>query len=167
MQNSHIKPDYRIAPLHQRGAALIISLIFLLLMTLIGVTSMQTTTLQERMAGNARDRNLALQSAEAGLRQGETWLVGSTTNQATAELATPLADPAAWDGSAPHGTASGYTPALASEPVFYVEPPTQVIYGVTTTSRPTTENFYPVTAYAEGGADTTVVLLQTMVKVIK
>lgn len=165
MQNSHIKPDYRIAPLYQSGAALIISLIFLLLMTLIGVTSMQTTTLQERMAGNARDRNLALQSAEAGLRQAETWLVGSAANQATAELATPLANPAAWDGSAPHGTASGYTPALASEPVFYVEPPTQVIYGVTATSQ-TVEDFYPVTAHAEGGADTTVVILQTMVKVI-
>ena len=166
MQNFHTNLDFRITPLHQRGAALIISLIFLLLMTLIGVTSMQTTTLQERMAGNARDRNLALQSAEAGLRQAETWLVGSAANQATAELATPLADPAAWDGSAPHGTVAGYTPALAIDPAYYVEPPTQVIYGVTATSQ-TVENFYPATAYAEGGADTTVVVLQTMVKVIK
>lgn len=146
----------------QGGAALIISLIFLLLMTLIGVTSMQSTTLQERMAGNTRDRNLALQAAEAALRQGETWL-GIAGSQNTADTAAELANPAAWDGSSPHGSAAGYTPALASNPVFYVGPSTQVVYGISSSST-TTEDFYPVTAYAEGGAETTVVVLQSMFK---
>lgn len=155
-------PDLHGTPTRQGGAALIISLIFLLLMTLIGVTSMQTTTLQERMAGNSRDRNLALQAAEAGLRQGELWL-GTAANRNTADIATALSAPATWDGSAPHGTAPGFTPALASNPVFYVGPPTQAIYGISSSSM-TTEDFYPVTAYAEGGADTTVVILQSMFK---
>ena len=147
---------------NQGGAALIVSLIFLLLMTLIGVTSMQSTTLQERMAGNTRDRNLALQAAEAALRQGETWL-GTAANQNTADTATELADAADWDGSSPHGSAAGYTPALASNPVFYVGPSTQVVYGQSSSSI-TVEDFYPVTAYAEGGAETTVVILQSMFK---
>ena len=55
----------------QRGVVLVISLIMLLLMTLIGVTAMQTVTLDERMAGNSHQRNIAFQAAEAGLRAGE------------------------------------------------------------------------------------------------
>ena len=55
----------------QRGAALIVGLIFLVILTLLGVTAMQSSTLEERMAGNARDRNLAFQAAEAALRDAE------------------------------------------------------------------------------------------------
>ena len=50
-----------------RGSALIIALVFLLVMTLIGVTAMQGTSQQETMAGNMRDRSLAFQAAEAAL----------------------------------------------------------------------------------------------------
>lgn len=62
----------------QRGSALIVALVFLLAMTLIGVTAMQGTTQQETMAGNARQRNLAFQAAEAALRAGEFVLQGAT-----------------------------------------------------------------------------------------
>ncbi len=62
----------------QRGAALIVSLIILLVMTLIGVTSMQTTIMQEKMAGNSRDLSMAFQAAEGAARTGETWLSGLT-----------------------------------------------------------------------------------------
>ncbi len=55
----------------QQGMILIIALIFLLVMTVIGVTAMQTTSLDERMASNLRDRNLAFQAAEAALRDAE------------------------------------------------------------------------------------------------
>jgi len=41
----------------QRGTVLIIGLIILVIITMIGLTSMQTTTQQERMAGNLGDRN--------------------------------------------------------------------------------------------------------------
>ena len=58
----------------QTGAALIISLIILMLLTIIGVTGMQTTALEERMAGNMRDKALAFESAEAALRDAETFM---------------------------------------------------------------------------------------------
>jgi type IV pilus assembly protein PilX len=58
----------------QSGAALIISLIFLLLMTLLGTSSMRTSTMQERMSGNIRDYNLGFQGAEAALRGAEQYL---------------------------------------------------------------------------------------------
>ena len=58
----------------QQGAALIMSLIILLVMTLIGIAGMQTTNLEEKMAGNAREQNLAFQAAEAALRDGEEFV---------------------------------------------------------------------------------------------
>lgn len=58
----------------QKGAVLLISLVFLLLLTVIGLSAIQSSTLQERMAGNANDLNTAFQAAEAGIRQAEAVL---------------------------------------------------------------------------------------------
>ena len=55
----------------QSGVVLVISLIMLVLLTLLGVTAMQTTSLEEKMAGNSKDRNIAFQAAEAALRDSE------------------------------------------------------------------------------------------------
>lgn len=61
----------------QSGMALMVSLIFLVLLTLLAVSAMRGTILQERMAGNTRDRMLAFQAAEAALRVAETTLGNS------------------------------------------------------------------------------------------
>ncbi len=66
----------------QSGVVLIISLIMLVLLTLIGVTSMQVTGLEEKMAGNMKSNNLAFQSAETALREGEVWLATSIAEPA-------------------------------------------------------------------------------------
>jgi type IV pilus assembly protein PilX len=63
---------------HQSGAVLPISLIMVLLLTMIGVTGMQTTSLEEKMAGNSRERNLAFQAAESALREGENFLTAAS-----------------------------------------------------------------------------------------
>lgn len=62
----------------QQGAVLIIGLIMLLLLTIIGISSIRGTDLQERMAGNARDHNVAFQAAEAAVRSGESYLSGTS-----------------------------------------------------------------------------------------
>jgi type IV pilus assembly protein PilX len=59
----------RVRPQH--GAALIIAMILLLIMSLLAATSLRETLMQERMSSNTYDRDLAFQSAEAGLRMGE------------------------------------------------------------------------------------------------
>ncbi|MHC8353024.1 pilus assembly PilX family protein [Pseudomonas sp. RT4P38] len=59
-------------PHSQRGMALLISLVFLLLLTLIGLSSMQNATLQEKMAASVTLRNQSFQGAEAALRIGES-----------------------------------------------------------------------------------------------
>lgn len=58
-------------PSNQRGAVLVMSLIILLILTVLGLTAMQTTGVQERMAGGLRDASISLQAAEAALRDGE------------------------------------------------------------------------------------------------
>jgi len=63
------------APKRQRGVVLIVALILLLVLTMIGVGVTQSTSLEERMAGNNRDKDLAFQAGEAGLRQGEDGLL--------------------------------------------------------------------------------------------
>jgi len=58
----------------QNGAALITSLIFLTVLTILGMSTLGTALLESRMAGNARDRNMAFQAAEIGLRDAELYI---------------------------------------------------------------------------------------------
>jgi len=60
----------------QRGVVLVVSLIMLLVVTLIAVSSMQGTVLEEKMAGNTLDRNLAFQTTESALREAEIFVEG-------------------------------------------------------------------------------------------
>ncbi len=55
----------------ERGAALIVALVMLLIMTLLGVASVDTTVIEERMAGQFRNKQNSFDAAEAGLREGE------------------------------------------------------------------------------------------------
>ena len=47
----------------QQGAVLITSLIFLVILTMLAVTSMSTNTLEEKMAANAVENNIVFQAA--------------------------------------------------------------------------------------------------------
>jgi type IV pilus assembly protein PilX len=58
-------------PRRQRGVALIIALVLLVVATLIGLAASRGTLLQERMSGNTFDRSLAFQRAESALRAAE------------------------------------------------------------------------------------------------
>jgi type IV pilus assembly protein PilX len=60
----------------ERGAVLIVSLLFLVVLTMLGITAMSGTTFEERMAGNARDAALAHHAAEAALRRARDEILG-------------------------------------------------------------------------------------------
>lgn len=62
----------------ERGAALIVGLIILGVMTLLGLSAMRGTALEERMAGNFRDQHDALQAAEAALQAALTYIRSSS-----------------------------------------------------------------------------------------
>lgn len=67
----------------QRGAALYVAMMMLILLAMIGIVGMQVTGLQEKMSANYRNVNLAFQNAEGGVRLRECFaedVVNKTNN---------------------------------------------------------------------------------------
>lgn len=165
----------------QTGAVMAISLVMLLLLTLIGVTGTQVTSLEERMAGNSRDRNIAFQAAESGLRAGEDWISNqvlrplSNSNPGVTQVWTldsPASDPTAhlwwkerdyswWTSNA--NQISSTINEVSTNPYYVVE---QVEFkrdsltmGMMSDSQGRV--FYRVTAQGTGGTDTSRALVQS------
>jgi type IV pilus assembly protein PilX len=67
----------------QSGSVLIISLIVMLVLTILGVSGMKSSVLEEKMAGNMRDSQLAFQAAEATLRQAEQYIENNIVSTAS------------------------------------------------------------------------------------
>ncbi|MCI0506014.1 MAG: PilX N-terminal domain-containing pilus assembly protein [Gammaproteobacteria bacterium] len=65
---------------NQSGSVLIISLIVMLILTILGVSGMKSSVLEEKMAGNMRDGQLAFQAAEATLREAEQYIEGNVVS---------------------------------------------------------------------------------------
>lgn len=66
----------------QRGAVLVVALIFLLLMTMLAISASGRSLLQERMVGGLRNAQLAEMGAEAALRGAEWKLWSAAGNGA-------------------------------------------------------------------------------------
>jgi len=161
----------------QRGATLIVALILLLVLTVIGVAGMQDTTMQEKMVGNMRDRNLAFQAAEGALRGGERYLQSATLpafvnqngliNQNYSGLRS--GDPAFWDAypwvsnSRSYSTTSVYS-QLSVAPRYVIEEVPTVFETPGESMKFTSLReikSYRVTARATGGSTDAVVILQS------
>lgn len=63
----------------QKGAALLVCLMLLLIITLVSLGSIRTSKLQEKMVGNLRDKQIAFEAAEAGLVGAEEYLKNQIT----------------------------------------------------------------------------------------
>jgi type IV pilus assembly protein PilX len=64
----------------EQGMVLVLSLILLLSVTMIGVSSLGTTSLEEAMTKNENNRHMAFQAAEAALRDGERYISDNVTD---------------------------------------------------------------------------------------
>lgn len=62
------------------GSVLIISMLLLLVLTILGVTALDTTVMEERMSSNTRQRNMAHQAAETAMKAAEQWLGNTSGN---------------------------------------------------------------------------------------
>lgn len=165
-------------PMHkQRGAVLIVSLVILLVLTMLGVQGMQTSTLEEKMAGNFRDKKLAFEAAEAALKAAEGVLNLSSTP--------PIANSSGSNGVYTFASAtinsysfwSGVTgtntnlPGLQENPKYVIEERgVQSGSGVSKNAEAgavSKSNFqgttygYRITARGTGGTANTVVILQS------
>lgn len=80
--------------------ALVIVLVLLLVMTVMGISSMRGALLEERMSGNLYDRAIMFQAAEAALREGEAAAAASRKHEYTTSCTSGLC-------SAPEPTCTG------------------------------------------------------------
>jgi len=153
----------------EAGSVLIIALVFLLLLTLVGVTAMQSTTLEERMAGNTRESSVAFQAAEAALREAEAYLEQAVVGPFNG--AGGLYQPAAPDGTPRwHDTGtswktwSGKLVDVGRQPEYIIEEmaPYPDPGGTVAADEPLPEvQIYRITAIGYGGNVNTRVMLQT------
>ena len=93
MGNQHMtRPSPLSIPDHprQRGVALLTALIFLVVLTLLGIGVYSTTTSEEKMARNFRDKEIALQAAEAAINEAKILITGSFLSGGTQRY--PLSD---------------------------------------------------------------------------
>ena len=73
---------------------LIVALIFLVILTMLGVTAMTGTTMETRMANNARDVGIAMHAAEAAIRDAEMDIDGGAVATQEAKRRNPPIIPA-------------------------------------------------------------------------
>lgn len=59
---------------NQQGGTLVIALVILLVMSIVGVSNMHSSTMQERMAANNRQKSVAKYAAESALNVAQAWL---------------------------------------------------------------------------------------------
>ena len=71
----------------QEGFVLIVGLVILGLLTMLALSRMRDTTMQEKMAGASRDSGLAFQAAESALRDAENCITGTTDGCAFDDVA--------------------------------------------------------------------------------
>lgn len=158
----------------QSGAVLFVSLILLLIMTLLGIAGMQTTILEEKMAGNYRDQTIAFQAAESALRDAEkdirsTRISGHSDMTSTCtnglcynngkNIPTIWADAAKMANAVDYGTYTGTDnlPGVASQPKYLIVGVPFLAPGAASP-----KNAYSVTVVAEGGSSSAKSILQTV-----
>ncbi len=159
---------------NEKGAVLIAGMLILLVLTLIGLTAMQSSTLEEMMSRNYGSRNIAFEAAEAALREGENFLrtqvlppfSGTSLVPASNGLYQPRIEVTALDWNDTDSVAySGDQPAGAAAKPRYIIEELGTVNDDGEPIVPSTEVknrvMYRVTAHGVGSQNGTVVILQT------
>ena len=117
----------------ENGVALIIALIMLLILTLIGISSISTTTFETKISGNERVGTNAFYASEAVIQLGLNQLPVTTPIDRTKSGAKIGEDSYGWSGTPQDkgdpkplqyiGPYSGYGFELSDSPTSYVHTP--------------------------------------------
>lgn len=162
----------------QSGVALVTSLVILLVLSLLALAGMQSSVLEERMAGNMSNRNLAFQAAEAALRDAEYFLESATLPafdgsgglyQPTVAGTASRWNLIAWDDTDSRQISGTDTISdVAQQPRYIIEDMgalESTASGSLVASEPVPDNrVYRVTARGVGGTATAIVMLQCTFK---
>ena len=160
MTPGHVRRVAAAAPVgraRRDGIALFVCLVVLLALGVAGVSASQTVSLEVRMARNGHDGQLALQAAEAALREGERLVASAGFDPSAPGLyevsgfggLEPWSRPQTWRGG-------GSRVAATLEGV--AEPPRLVVERITSG---TDEPVFRVTARAVGGTPHAIAVLQS------
>jgi type IV pilus assembly protein PilX len=129
--------------LSQRGMSLFPAMMFLLVLAVLGVSTMNSTLMQEKMTSNTKDTNIAFQAAEAGLRDAEADVTKNITSATTftstcttglctppstwpTPLSTDISKAIDWTLSGKTRSYGSYTsapqiPGVAQQPTYVIE----------------------------------------------
>jgi len=178
---STVHASSSIAPRKQRGALLVVCMLLLLVLTILAIGASQTTRLQERMAGNTRDIDMAFQASEAGLRAAENYLATTPTlptcldptsascyvleqgQFSTIDLA--RTDEVWWnDNGKPFGTTSTQeVEGVVEEPRYVIEEFQTVTFSLTVGhGAPPGKTYYKSTAWSPGATDTSHAVVESV-----
>ena len=175
-------------PRSQRGLSLITALLFMVAALILGVSVIGINAMQERMIGNTKDRALAMQAAEAALRDAELDIsrnlssasafsddcsLGLCTPPSQRGVPSPLqAHQQAGFSWADETKVRAYTQYTGVEPFPLVRAPVYVIEKLGSMGVPPGESeldagagartAYRITARATGAREDTVVVLQSI-----
>lgn len=159
----------------QNGFVLIASLIFLVIMTLLGVAMFKGYTMDQMMGGNLREKNRSFDAAQAALHTAEYWLsqpgnaatvTPTCTGMASAPrvcgnaLSSPITLPWAVGvnyvpGSMMSVSSTGGSGTYAANPTYYIQ-----FLGLDGTGA----SLYLITAAAQGGNANAVTVVHSAFK---
>ncbi|CAJ0794520.1 hypothetical protein LMG7141_02956 [Ralstonia condita] len=173
----------------ESGVALPVALVFLVLLTLLGLALVNGSVMQEMMLGNTKDSQLAFQAAETALRDAELDVAQNITSTTafvpacTTGLCTPpsswtnpksasISTLIDWTNSANTRSYGAYTgapalPNVASQPLYVIEKlsglsvPAGESIGIGV-KPPAGGTAYRITVYATGGRPETHVVLESI-----
>jgi type IV pilus assembly protein PilX len=176
-----------VAPNRQGGFVLILGMVFLVVLTLIGISNMRTSMMEERMTGGFNDRtNLAFESAELALREAEQYLDGvavgpfDSSKPGLHEVKPNGDDYSFWKGSSCSTTSFNWSagacsyvtstkqlPYTAAAPRYVIEHYADALVTGGSASIGKAKEYvkvYRITARGVGGQASTAVILQTTYK---
>ena len=153
----------------QKAFALVTALVFLVVLTLIGVSMLRGQGLAGKMTGNFREKSRAFEAAQAALQYGEWWVAqGSGTAPVSCSTIAsvprvcnnPLSNPV----SLPWSTGSTYNPTgltiATSGQGTYASAPMYYIYELGTDT--SGNMLYRINSVGYGGNTQSVVVLQSV-----
>lgn len=162
---------------NQQGAILVVGLIILSVLVMIGITAVNFTSLGEKLTGNQRNQELAIQAAESALVDAEQWLTAQVNVPQEVSSCTTLPcdvfslgvysnihqNNASWwqtNGKAFSGTIDG----VASQPYSMTEQYSFIPYELDPDARSKGEGYYyyQITSRGTGGNDTAVRTLRSI-----
>lgn len=121
----------------QSGAVLIVALVILVIMSVVGISSRVSSTLQQKMTTAYQQRNLAGYAAESALKKAEAWMTENVTS-------TNYLSNFASNAAATNGLYSNYT--LAGE-ISTAQPAESSLLDITDAALWTSNNSVAVTTY--------------------